>query len=251
MKYIIYLRVSTDEQDNRTQEQKCLKFLKANDPTDFKYEIYSDKITSRKSLEDRPGIMAALWAVGKGDVFVGQKIDRLARNAYEAHHIQRILDMKKADLILVDQPGIKNKVIFGVYAGIAEEEGKAIRARIRDKMEAKKERNERVSGRLPYGYNKLDQNKLVEVNGPGKTKVLKPGLLLPESSEQLVLAQMFQWFDEGMSCRNIALELEKLGYKNREGKPFQHMSIYRILRRTGRTRPKGQPQEVKEFQLSH
>ncbi len=251
MKYVIYLRVSTKEQDIRTQEQKCLKFLRANDPTDFKYEIYSDKITSRKSLENRPGIMQALRAIRKGDVFVGQKIDRLARNAYEAHYIQRELDLCDAELILIDQPGIKNKVIFGVYAGIAEEEGKTIRARIKDKLDAKKERNERTSSKLPYGYNKLDQTNLVQVNGKHKTKVFKPGLLLPESSEQLVLSQMFQWFDEGMSCRSIASELEKLGYMNREGNPFQHTSIYRILRRTGRTRPKGQPQEVKEFQLSH
>jgi DNA invertase Pin-like site-specific DNA recombinase len=49
MKYVIYLRVSTKEQDLRTQEQKCLSYLKSLGNSDFKYLIFTDSITSKKT----------------------------------------------------------------------------------------------------------------------------------------------------------------------------------------------------------
>ncbi len=232
MKYVIYLRVSTDEQDLRTQEQKCMKFLRYLDQSDFDYQIFTDKISSRKSLDKRLGIQGALESLREGDILVCQKIDRLARNAYETHTIVYLLEQKKCEIIMIDQPGIKNKVILGMYAGIAEEEVKTIRERIKDKLGAKKERNERISGRLPYGYT-LDPINLVEVNGPNKTKVLKPGYLVEESHEQMVLSLMFRLFDEGKSYRQIARMLENEGYKNRQGKPFPHMNIYQLIAKRG------------------
>lgn len=242
MKYVIYLRVSTDEQDLRTQEQKCMKFLRYHDSSDFDYQIFSDKISSRKSLDKRLGIQGALNSLKPGDVLVGQKLDRLARNSYETHCILHMLEIKKCEVIMIDQPGIKNKVILGMYAGIAEEEVKTIRERIKDKLSAKKERNERISGRLPYGYT-LDPVNLVEVNGPNKTKVLKPGYLVPESHEQMVLSLMFRFFDEGKSYRQIARILTDLGYRSRRGTPFPHMSIYQLIAKreiaTSSDRPQG------------
>jgi len=54
---------------------------------------------------------------------------------------------------------------------------------------------------------------------------------------------MCQLSEEGMSYQSIATILTQLGYKNREGKPFQKMSIYRILSRIGHTRSSDQLQE--------
>lgn len=247
MKYVIYLRVSTKKQDTNTQLQMCLDFLKKKDSQDFSYLVFSDEITSKKALEKRKGICAALDSIRAGDVFVGQRVDRLSRNSYECHHIKRRLDEVGAELLLTDQPGISNKVIFGVYIGIAEEEVKLIRERTKNKLWAKKQRNERV-GTVPYGFT-LDMENLVLVNGKDDEKVLKPGLLLPLLHEQQVLTAMCRLFDQGQSYRQIANTLTDQGYRNRKGNPFQHMSIYRILSQTGRATSKDLLQEETKFEL--
>lgn len=249
MKYVIYLRVSTKQQDTQTQLQMCLDFLKKRDDKDFSYLVFSDEITSKKALAKRKGISEALKAIRTGDVFVGQKIDRLSRNSYESHYIKKILDDVGAELLLTDQPGISNKVIFGVYIGIAEEEVKLIRERTKNKLWAKKQRNERV-GTVPYGFT-LDMVNLVLVNGKDGEKILKPGLLLPLSHEQEVLGIMCRLFDEKRSYREIANILTYQGHRNRKGNPFQPMSIYRILSQTGRAKSADLLQDETKFELFH
>ncbi len=249
MKYVIYLRVSTKKQDTDTQLLKCLEFLRQKDISNFGYLVFSDSITSKKPLNKRKGICAALAAIRPGDVLVGQKIDRLSRNSFECHDIKRKLDEIGAELLLTDQPGISNKVIFGVYIGIAEEEVKMIRARTKDNLWKKSLRNERV-GTIPYGF-KLDMENLILVNGEDGKKVLKPGLLLPNPEEERVLAVMSDLFALGNSYREIAAILTEQGYKNRKGNPFHHMSIYRILSRIGLSTPQNQPHEETVFELLH
>lgn len=242
MKYVFYLRISTDQQDLRTQEQNCLKYIKQSDTSDFKYEVYTDEISSRKKLEKRAGVQAALKALKKGDVLVGMRVDRLARDLYETTCIIHELEKKQADIILIDQPGIKNKVLLGLYAGIAEEEVKMIRKRVSEKFEAKTARKERISHKIPYGY-QLDLNNLIPIKNRGKDGyTMKPGLLIPDAGEQEVLAHMLRLSAEGKSLREIPPILTELGYSNRVGKPFQHMSIHRILSRVERTKSSDQPQ---------
>ncbi len=251
MKYVIYLRVSTNMQDDRTQLEKCLQFLKHNSKKEFKYLVCTDTLSTRKKLDKRSGLQTALSSLGKGDILVAMRLDRITRNLHETTCIIHELEKKQADIILIDQPGIKNKVLLGLYAGIAEEEVKMIRKRITEKLAVKKTRNERISREVPYGFT-LDLENLINIkNQDDAGWTMKPGLLVPESEEQEVLALMCQLFDEGMSYRMIAQELDDQGYKNRRGNSFQHMSIYRILCRTGRTRSVDQPLEEKEFQLFH
>lgn len=241
MKYVIYLRVSTKEQDLRTQEQKCLKFLKGMDSGEFQYVIFTDSITSKKPLEKRKGLNDALNALERGDVLVGQRVDRLARNELEAHKIKEFLLTNKIGIMMIDQPGITDPLIFSIYAAVAAKEVSLLRERIKDKLWAKKERNERT-GKVPYGFT-LDKESLISVNGQNKQKVQKPGLLVEDPSEQLILGQMTTLFDQGLSYRRICEVLTDLGYRNRVKQPFQANSIYRILRRIGKVRLKDQPLE--------
>ncbi len=247
MKYVIYLRVSTKKQDKDTQLQMCMEFLRKNVGTQFEFIVYFDEITSKKPLHKREGMRQALHAIDRGDVLVGQRVDRLARHSYETHFIKTLLDAKGAELMLTEQPGIKNKVIFGTYIGIAEEEGNLIRERTRNKLAAKKNKGERT-GTVLFGYD-LDQINLILVNGPDQTKVLKPGLLIPNVLEQEQLGVMCQLFDEGLSFRQITHTLNNRGYRNREGNPFQHNSIYRIVSRTGRKRSSDQPPQESDMKM--
>lgn len=233
MKYLIYLRVSTKEQDERTQLDHCLRFIKGKSFEPFEYEVFTDILTSKKSVFKREGSKALLDKMRKGDTIIAMRIDRLSRKQSDTTQLIDLLSIKEVNILLVDQPGINNKIMLGIYSGMAEEEVIMLRKRVHEKFEAKRQRNERISGQLPYGYG-MHETKLVPVKVGEKT-VLKRGVLVPVSEEQEVLAQMKELFASGMSYQNIANSLNDAGYKNREGRPFQKMSIYRILSRIRQT----------------
>lgn len=249
MKYLIYLRVSTKKQDTRTQLDHSLRFIKQRDSTDFKYEVFTDELTSKKPLLVRPGGKALIEALRKGDMVIAMRVDRLARKSKQIHDFIDELDEKEVDILLVEQPGINNKIMLGIYAGMAEEEVKLLRLRIKEKLDSKRRRGERCSRFLPYGY-ALDPDKLIPIR-VGDEMVLKPGILVPLAHEQDTLELMHRLSVEGNSYQEIADTLTDQGYKNREGKPFQKMSIYRILSRREHAMSEDQPLEAREPALFH
>ena len=249
MKYLIYLRVSTDLQDTETQLDHCLRFIKQKDQSDFKYLVFRDKISSRKELFKREGGKEMLEILTKGDIIVSIRLDRISRKLYETTQLIERLDKAGAEIMLVDQPGITNKIMLGIYAGMAEEEVKLLRKRVKEKLESKRNRGERYSRFLPYGYG-LHETKLVPIK-QGDKIVMKRGVLVPIYEEQQVLARMYQLAGEGMSHGRIARALTQSGYKNREGKPFQKMSIYRILSRKEQTTSSDQLLEEREALHMH
>ncbi len=244
MKYVIYLRISTKEQDLRTQEQKVLRVLREKEGKDVEYMIFTDSISTKKPLRKRRGLQEALNSLKRGDVLVGQKVDRIARNEEEAHTIKSFLEENKIGIYMIDQPGVSDPFIFSIYAAVAAQEVKLIRERIKDKLHAKQERGERT-GAVRYGY-RLDEDNPILINGKDKIKVLKPGMLLPRQDEQECLNLMCKLFDLGNSYRMVAHMINNLGYKNRKGNQWSHATVYRILIRTGRTRFRNQLQETEE-----
>jgi DNA invertase Pin-like site-specific DNA recombinase len=223
--YRIYLRVSTEQQDERTQLDHILRYL----DKDVEYIVYKDIKTSRKPLQEREGGKALLRDLQRGDTIVAIRLDRIARSLSETVLMVERLDKAGADIILIDQPGIKNKIMLGLYAGMAEEEVKLLRKRISEKLQSKKARNERYTSSLPYGF-ALHETKLVPVK-QGKEIVMKRGLLIPVYEEQQVIKIMVELREEGRSYREIAKILDELGHKNREDRPFQKMTIKRVVER--------------------
>lgn len=246
-RYLIYLRVSTKDQDERTQLHNCLASLKQRVEGELNYLVFADKITSRKGIFKREGSKAMLSIMQPGDTIVAVRIDRLSRKQNETMQLIEMLDKKKVDVILLDQPGATNKIMLGIYSGMAEEEIITLKKRVHENFAAKRGRNERI-GTVPYGY-ALDETQLVPIR-KDQTVTYKKGILVPHPYEQQVLSHMNKLFDEGLAFRQIAKQLTRLGYTNRVGKPFQHISIHRILSRLGKTRPPGQPHVVSESLLS-
>lgn len=236
MKYIIYLRVSTDLQDVRTQELECIRYINSKvNGKPFNYVVFSDPDTSSGiKMHKRLGLMDMLNAIRQGDEVVVYKLDRLCRDQVEMPTIYRMITGKKASLHSLHDPYC-DEFTVGLMGVLAQREKDVIKTRVKSKLNAKRERGERISRHAPYGF---------ELHSDGIH-------LKKQSAEQSALLRMCQWFDEGKSFRSIAKELTSLGYMNREGKPFQHNSIYRILLRTGRTRSSDQLPEDSEALLSH
>ena len=244
MKYLIYLRVSKEgQQDVRSQEQYCLSYLKERN-RNFEHAVYTDKMTARKSVFTRPGSKQMLADMKKGDCIVAVRLDRLSRVQSDSTRLIQMVVKQGIDIILVDQPQTQNKILLGIYSGMAEEEIIMLRKRVQENFQAKRKRNERISGQLPYGYT-LHETKMVAVK-MGDTYVLKKGILIPLPEEQEVLSHMLEFFERGMSYQNIADTLTNLGYTSRAGKPFLKSSIHRILSRIKKTKSLGQPRAEKE-----
>jgi DNA invertase Pin-like site-specific DNA recombinase len=229
MTFRIYLRVSTDEQDVQTQLDHIFIYLKNIGHQNADYEVYRDKITSRKELSERPGGQQLLKDLKTGDTVVALRLDRLSRSLLETVLLQEVLDKANAEILLVQQPGIKNKIMLGIYAGMAEEEVKLLRKRISEKLMSKRMRKERYSGRLPYGF-AMHETKLVSVK-QGKDIVRKRGVLIPVYEEQEAIKIMKELYADGRTYGDIVKVLDELNIKNREGKRFHKATIRRILLR--------------------
>lgn len=232
MKYLIYLRVSTDEQDVETQERLCLEKIKQLHPKgDCSFQIFSDPdMSSGVALEKRVELQKMLNMIKKGNTVLVYKLDRLSRDVIEMVTIYRqIVNKCEAKVLSLNDPH-SDEFSVGLMGLIAQRERDTIRKRTKDKLATKKEKGERYSRYLPYGYG-MHETKLVPVK-VGKEIIHKRGVLVPIAEEQSALALMQELFAEGKSYQMIASALTERGYMNREGQPFQKMSIYRILSRT-------------------
>lgn len=238
MRYLIYLRISTKKQDEKTQLDHCLKFIKNTCHSDFTYEVFSDKVTSKKCMQKREGMSKLRASIRYGDIVIAMRLDRICRKVDEAALFVSDLEKSGADIRLVQQPGIKNKVLLGVYAGMAEEEVKTLRARVSEKLQSKKNRNERYSGIIPYGKS-MDETKLIPIRD-GDEIVMKKGVLLDNEYEKSVINLMMDLYSEGRSYGYMCRELKNKGIKTRYGKDFQKATVRRIIMRTDMERAEAQ-----------
>ncbi len=113
--------------------------------------IYHDKISGNK--EERPGLENCLKALREGDILVVWKLDRLGRSL--KHLINIIQDLTNRNIgfkVLtgqganIDTTTANGKLIFGIFAALAEFERELIRERTIAGLKAARARN-RVGGR--------------------------------------------------------------------------------------------------------
>lgn len=97
-------------------------------------EIYEDRASG--SRDDRPGLEACLRALRAGDVLVVWKLDRLGRTL--AHLVNTVRDLSNREIGLrvltgkgaqIDTTTSSGRMIFGIFATLAEFERDLIRER--------------------------------------------------------------------------------------------------------------------------
>jgi DNA invertase Pin-like site-specific DNA recombinase len=123
-KYIGYIRVSTDKQNLQLQEDSLKK---ANC-----YKIFYDVASGVKA--DRPGLKKCLNYTREGDTLVVWKSDRLGRSTVDLLNI--VDDLHKKDIgfkslteDLFDTTSSNGRLIFGIFALLAEHERDRIKER--------------------------------------------------------------------------------------------------------------------------
>lgn len=125
-----YMRVSKADGTQGTDLQRDALVAAGVDPA----QLYEDHASGKR--EDRPGLLACLKALRPGDTLVVWKLDRLGRNLH--HLINTVHDLTGRGIGLkvlsghgaaIDTTTAAGKLVFGIFAALAEFERELIKER--------------------------------------------------------------------------------------------------------------------------
>jgi site-specific DNA recombinase len=218
-KTVAYVRVSTGKQDlsMESQEERIRLYCQLNG-LDLVEVIRERGITAKIKLNKRPegSRIAKLTASGVCHI-VALKLDRLFRNAVDAlSHVEE-WEQAGISLHLVDMGGQSvntgssmGKMLLTMLAGFAEFERNMIAERTTAALNFKKSHGE-VYNHVPYGYSAED------------------GKLVPDPTEQAVIARMTTLRAEGVSYHRIADELNATGKATKQGGVWAAQTVKNII----------------------
>jgi DNA invertase Pin-like site-specific DNA recombinase len=144
-----YMRVSKADGSQVTDLQRDALLAAGVDPR----HLYED--TSSGKRDDRPGLAACLKALREGDTLIVWKLDRLGRNL--RHLVNTVHDLNQRGVgfkvltghgAAIDTTTPSGKLVFGIFAALAEFERELIVERTRAGLAAARARG-RHGGR-PY-----------------------------------------------------------------------------------------------------
>lgn len=168
MKAIIYTRYSP--QRNGKDSESCeVQAAYCEDHAAREGWEVADTLEDREKSggdADRPNLWAAVDLLGKGDVLLVWKLDRLARSLYLMEGIRLAVERRGARIVAVegDIEGNSPEVIMirQILGSVYEYERKIIAQRTKAAMRHKQRNGISVSSKPPYGY-RIEGENLVEV----------------------------------------------------------------------------------------
>jgi DNA invertase Pin-like site-specific DNA recombinase len=221
-----YLRVSDDKQAESglglaAQEEACRRCAeRLGLDLVAVYATTDEGVSSVDPLDKRPELLEAIAALGRGDVLVVAKRDRLGRDPIIVAMIEAAVARKGARIVSASGEGTggdgpTDVLMRRIVDAFAEYERLVIRARTKAALAVKKSRGERLGGRLPYGFT---------TNGDDVH-------LVPDEAEQAVLAEIKAMRASGATLKSIADTLNGRGIPRREGSQWDHQFVSLLLRR--------------------
>jgi len=226
---IAYLRVSTEAQATEgvsleAQREKVAAWCTLND---FELaEVYVDAGISGKRADNRPELQAALDHVCRvGGVLVVYSLSRLARSTRDTITISERLEKASADLVSlsekIDTTTAAGRMVFRMLAVLAEFERDQLAERVTMAMDHKRRKGERISGRIPYGFN-----------------LAADGIkLIPDATEQATLQTIRDLRSAGATLRAIVDDLNRKSIPTKNGNPWNVSTVHALLVKTKANRP--------------
>jgi site-specific DNA recombinase len=220
---VIYLRVSTDEQAEsglglEAQLAAC-KAMAARMDWEI-VVVLEDAMSGGLPLEKRTILMDALAELGKGDVLLVAKRDRLSRgDMMTTAMIEAAVQRAGARVVSAAGEGTESDdpasvLMRRIIDAFGEYERLLIKARTRAALKAKKARGERY-GQVPYGH---------RLAGDGTR-------LEPDPAEAAAVALILELRATRMTLRAIAGELDRRAVPTKSGRPWRHSTVHDVLRR--------------------
>jgi DNA invertase Pin-like site-specific DNA recombinase len=239
-KIFAYLRVSTEEQKDSglgLEAQMAAISAKLSKTPDV---VIRDEGFSGGTL-DRPGIHELLETVGKGDVVMVAKLDRLSRgDVFAAAWLEKeIVEKRKASIVSAAGEGTGDDTPQGMLMrdmirAFARFELALIRQRtsaaVKVKMERKRQAKEKTGGKYaPFGYD------VVTGEGPTGGPIKK---LVENAGEQAAILSMLADREAGETFQAIGARLQAKGFRPRGGGKWTAKGVRAILlRHKGKTDP--------------
>lgn len=234
MRAIGYLRVSTDEQaesgaglaaQRDALERHCDRLgLRLE-------EVHEDDgVSGKAKLDKRLGLMDAINAVGKGDVLLVAKRDRLARDMMSSVLLEQMVAKKGGRIVSVAGEGTDDDdptsvLMRRMVDAFAEYERLVIAARTRAALQAKRRRKQRT-GRVPFGYVLVEKSVIRSKSG-------RPAELADNPEQQRVVVKIRKMRAAGQTMKAIASHLTDEGIPTATGRSrWATSTIQRILERT-------------------
>ena len=222
MRAVAYLRVSTREQADSglgldAQRDACLRLAAELGAELSEDSIFVDAgVSGGADLDKCPALLSALDALAGGAVLLVARRDRLGRDVYRLALVERLADRAGARIVSADGAGNGDDpaalLMRRMVDAFAEYERQLIGARTRAALATKRRKGE-TTGRAPWGF---------RVGADGVT-------LEPCPEERRIVDAVQQAGARGLSQRAIARELNAAGYVNRAGRPFNNVTVGRIL----------------------
>ena len=166
---------------------------------------------------DRPALkrLMADIAMGKVDIVVVYKIDRLSRSLADFAHMVDMFDRHRVSFSVVTQQinsaTSMGRLMLNVLLSCAQFEREVTGERIRDKIAASKRKEMWMGGPLPLGYD------------------VRHRLLIVNETEAEVVRRIFDDFVTMRSATLMAKACGAEGVITKSGKPFTKQTIYKML----------------------
>lgn len=210
MKSVLYGRVSTSKQQVETQETRLRAYAQSQGLA-VAGEFLDADTSGSIAIWERPGGAAMRrFLLAHPDVkhIMVLKLDRLGRSAIDLLQTIDFLKQNKIMLHIVDFGGTAlstmgplGSILLVVLAGMAEFERELIRSRIKDNLEAKRERGE-LTGTVPYGWD-------ADFTGEKTPKGTPIRVLIDNPAEQGWIRHMHTLRRCGLSYARIARDLNR------------------------------------------
>jgi len=234
MAVIAYIRHSKVEQGERMSpalQRRAIEQYAAAQSKSVS-DWYSDSKPGSTPITKRPGLLAAVEALHKGDTLLVYRLDRLYRNTEKWLGLERTVTKIGAKIVSTQGEGTNGfddddpdaEFFRTMQAAQAQREVRVLGKRIRDGIRAKKALGRKWNSSAPYGSRWRDTG---GVDGKDKPIVM----LVPNVAEQRTIRLVVELREEGTTYRQILAELKRRRRFNRAGNPFQLSQIQRILRR--------------------
>lgn len=218
-----YVRVSTDQQELGPEAQEdAIRGWAAQHSIRLVEPIYRDDLTGATDPMDRPGFQQAyaLARQHRAGWLVAKHRDRVSREPMLTAATEAALHRIGVHLLTTDRKPVDDRddPMQGMIAAITDGFGKVelhrIRQRTADALAVKKRRGE-VVGSVPLGFEAVDRN---------GTRVL-----VPHDGERQAALRAVVLQAQGVGLRAIGRRLTQEGMPPREGGPWHHTAVKRLL----------------------
>ena len=217
MRCIAYLRVSTDDQSEagngmNAQRDACQAYASRTN-AEVVGPFADEGVSGAAAIDKRPGLMEALGALGKGDVLLVAKRDRLGRDPFIVALVEAAVKRSGGRVVSAagegtDGDGPTDVLMRRIVDAFSEYERLVIRSRTKAALGAKRRRGERTGG-MPLGFDLADDGR--------RSKAGNPLALVANPAELAALEVIRELAAGGLGPRGIAREMTRRSVPTKTG----------------------------------